>query len=220
MRNAPSASRSRPCKCCRVSVRLRAGAGTKFYADSIVAGIASARALHSATCCSSLMQQQLQQPQQSSVAVALATPMSVDGSATCGPHHAILLIGYVGLNSLSDQHDRPLPDEARRRCAQLDQLLAAAADHDHPFLGATAASSVRASSRRPTWGSSCSSQASPCGATSRRSTTHCSPSSQLARALLLCCKGLNKDASDEPPASFQERFVGIGRFIRRPSHDQ
>ena len=69
-------------------------------------------------------------------------------------------------------------------------------------------------------GSSCSSQASPCGATSRRSTTHCSPSSQLARALLLCCKGLNKDASDEPPASFQERFVGIGRFIRRPSHDQ
>jgi len=80
--------------------------------------------------------QQLQQ--QSSVAVALATPMSVDGSATCGPHHAILLIGYVGLNSLSDQHDRPLPDEARRRCAQLDQLLAAAADHDHPLLGATA----------------------------------------------------------------------------------
>jgi hypothetical protein len=77
-----------------------------------------------------LLQQLQQQPHQSSVAVALATPMS--------PHHAILLIGYVGLNSLSDQHDRPLPDEARRRCAQLDQLLAAAADHDHPFLGATA----------------------------------------------------------------------------------
>ena len=85
-----------------------------------------------------LLQQLQQQPQQSSVAAALATPMSVDGSATCGPHHAILLIGYVFLNSLSDQHDRPLPDEARRRCAQLDQLLAAAADHDHPLLGATA----------------------------------------------------------------------------------
>lgn len=84
-----------------------------------------------------LLQQLQQQPQQSSVAAALATPMSVDGSATCGPHHAILLIGYVFLNSLSDQHDRPLPDEARRCCAQLDQLLAAAAGHDHPLLGAT-----------------------------------------------------------------------------------
>jgi hypothetical protein len=43
---------------------------------------------------------------------------------------------------------------------------------------------------------------------------------ELAARESAAAKDLTRTRAMEPPASFQERFVGIGRFIRRPSHDQ
>jgi len=43
---------------------------------------------------------------------------------------------------------------------------------------------------------------------------------QLNAAAAAAAAAVLGRGGDEPPASFQERFVGIGRFIRRPSHDQ